>query len=173
VVETEPVVKGQTAANSYKPAILDNGVRVMVPPFVGEGEASSSTPRPSSIPNAPEPDPAPPAAPAVTVTENGTIERPRDDGTVLLFNPATGFRGMRFPDGTTTQQLFFEVQPVTPPDLPPDYAGWSESVSGSVDNLVGNLLRPEETATLQSAAPDDFFERLDYNLKVLAFITGQ
>jgi elongation factor P len=39
VVETEPVVKGQTAANSPKPAVLDNGVRVMVPPFVGEGEA--------------------------------------------------------------------------------------------------------------------------------------
>ena len=38
VVETEPVVKGQTAANSFKPAILDNGVRVMVPPFVGQDE---------------------------------------------------------------------------------------------------------------------------------------
>ncbi len=38
VTETEPVVKGQTAANSFKPAVLDNGVRVMVPPFVGEGE---------------------------------------------------------------------------------------------------------------------------------------
>ena len=39
VAETEPVVKGQTAANSYKPAILDNGVRIMIPPFVGESEA--------------------------------------------------------------------------------------------------------------------------------------
>ena len=39
VAETEPVVKGQTAANSYKPAILDNGVRVTVPPFIGVGEA--------------------------------------------------------------------------------------------------------------------------------------
>lgn len=38
ITETEPVVKGQTAANSFKPAILDNGVRVMVPPFVGAGE---------------------------------------------------------------------------------------------------------------------------------------
>jgi len=38
VLETEPVVKGQTAANSFKPAILDNGVRVMVPPFVGQDE---------------------------------------------------------------------------------------------------------------------------------------
>jgi elongation factor P len=38
IVETEPVVKGQTAANSFKPALLDNGVKVMVPPFVGEGE---------------------------------------------------------------------------------------------------------------------------------------
>lgn len=38
IVETEPVVKGQTAANSFKPAVLDNGVRVMVPPFVGSGE---------------------------------------------------------------------------------------------------------------------------------------
>ena len=39
VVETEPVVKGQTAANSFKPAILDNGVRILVPPFVGPDES--------------------------------------------------------------------------------------------------------------------------------------
>ncbi|MCF1710931.1 elongation factor P [Tabrizicola sp. J26] len=38
VVETEPVVKGQTAANSYKPAVLDNGVRLMVPPFISQDE---------------------------------------------------------------------------------------------------------------------------------------
>ncbi len=38
VAETEPVVKGQTAASSYKPAILDNGVRTMVPPFINTGD---------------------------------------------------------------------------------------------------------------------------------------
>jgi len=38
VSDTEPVVKGQTAANSYKPATLENGVRTSVPPFVGVGE---------------------------------------------------------------------------------------------------------------------------------------
>jgi elongation factor P len=38
IVETEPVVKGQTAANSFKPAILDNGIKLMVPPFVGQDE---------------------------------------------------------------------------------------------------------------------------------------
>lgn len=38
VVETEPVVKGQTVSSSYKPAILDNGVRTMVPPFVNVGD---------------------------------------------------------------------------------------------------------------------------------------
>lgn len=38
VTETEPVVKGQTAANSFKPAILENGIKVMVPPFVSQGE---------------------------------------------------------------------------------------------------------------------------------------
>ncbi|MCI4660478.1 MAG: elongation factor P [Neomegalonema sp.] len=38
IAETEPVVKGQTAANSYKPAVLDNGLRISVPPFVAEGE---------------------------------------------------------------------------------------------------------------------------------------
>ncbi len=37
VSETEPVVKGQTAASSYKPAILENGMRIMVPPFVDPG----------------------------------------------------------------------------------------------------------------------------------------
>lgn len=39
VAETEPVVKGQTAANSFKPAVLDNGIKIMVPPFVGPDEA--------------------------------------------------------------------------------------------------------------------------------------
>lgn len=38
VEECEPVVKGQTAASSYKPAILENGVRVMVPPFINMGD---------------------------------------------------------------------------------------------------------------------------------------
>lgn len=38
VAETEPVVKGQTAAKSFKPATLDNGIKVMVPPFIGQDE---------------------------------------------------------------------------------------------------------------------------------------
>lgn len=38
VVDTEPVLSGQTAANSYKPAALDSGHRIMVPPFIGNGD---------------------------------------------------------------------------------------------------------------------------------------
>jgi elongation factor P len=38
ITEADPVVKGQTAASSYKPAILENGLRVMVPPFITAGE---------------------------------------------------------------------------------------------------------------------------------------
>ena len=37
VIETEPTMKGQTASSSYKPAVLSNGVRTMVPPFVTPG----------------------------------------------------------------------------------------------------------------------------------------
>ena len=37
VVETEPVVKGQTASGSYKPALLSNGVRTMVPTYITAG----------------------------------------------------------------------------------------------------------------------------------------
>lgn len=37
VVETEPVVKGQTAASSYKPAVLSNGVKTTVPPHITTG----------------------------------------------------------------------------------------------------------------------------------------
>ncbi len=37
ITETEPVVKGQTASSSYKPAICSNGIRVMVPPHIGAG----------------------------------------------------------------------------------------------------------------------------------------
>lgn len=37
IAETEPVVKGQTASSSYKPAVLSNGVRTSVPPHIGVG----------------------------------------------------------------------------------------------------------------------------------------
>jgi elongation factor P len=37
IVEADAVVKGQTASSSYKPAILENGVRVMVPPHIESG----------------------------------------------------------------------------------------------------------------------------------------
>ena len=37
IVETEPVVKGQTASGSYKPAVLINGLRVMVPTYITVG----------------------------------------------------------------------------------------------------------------------------------------
>jgi elongation factor P len=38
IKETEPTVKGQTASGSFKPAVLDNGVRVMIPPYLSQGE---------------------------------------------------------------------------------------------------------------------------------------
>ena len=37
MVEADPVVKGQTASSSYKPAKLDNGGRVLVPPHIEAG----------------------------------------------------------------------------------------------------------------------------------------
>jgi elongation factor P len=37
IVETEPTTKGQTASSSYKPALLSNGVRTMVPPHISAG----------------------------------------------------------------------------------------------------------------------------------------
>ena len=38
IAEADPVVKGQTVSSSYKPAVMENGVRVMVPPFISAGE---------------------------------------------------------------------------------------------------------------------------------------
>ena len=38
VVEADARIKGQTAASSYKPAKLENGLRVLVPPFISAGE---------------------------------------------------------------------------------------------------------------------------------------
>lgn len=37
IAETEPAVKNQTASSSYKPAILTNGARVMIPPYIAAG----------------------------------------------------------------------------------------------------------------------------------------
>ncbi len=39
IVEADPVVKGQTVSSSYKPAVMENGIRVMVPPFIDAGES--------------------------------------------------------------------------------------------------------------------------------------
>ena len=33
------MVKGQTVSSSYKPALMENGVRIMVPPFIEAGES--------------------------------------------------------------------------------------------------------------------------------------
>ncbi|NBN65259.1 elongation factor P [Microvirga tunisiensis] len=38
ITEADAVVKGQTQSSSYKPAMLENGVRVLVPPFITAGE---------------------------------------------------------------------------------------------------------------------------------------
>lgn len=38
ITETEPTVKGQTASSSYKPSTVENGLRVMVPPYMTAGE---------------------------------------------------------------------------------------------------------------------------------------
>ena len=38
IVEADPVTKGQTATSSYKPALLSNGVKTQVPPFIETGE---------------------------------------------------------------------------------------------------------------------------------------
>lgn len=38
ITEADPVVKGQTAASSYKPAVMENGACVMVPFFIESGE---------------------------------------------------------------------------------------------------------------------------------------
>lgn len=37
IIEADPVVKGQTASSSYKPAKLENGVRILVPPHIESG----------------------------------------------------------------------------------------------------------------------------------------
>lgn len=37
ITEADAVVKGQTASSSYKPALLSNGVKTLVPPFIGSG----------------------------------------------------------------------------------------------------------------------------------------
>jgi elongation factor P len=37
VIEADPVVKGQTAASSYKPGLLENGLKILIPPFIEAG----------------------------------------------------------------------------------------------------------------------------------------
>jgi elongation factor P len=41
VLETEAVVKGQTVSSSYKPAIIQNNVKILVPPFINQGDIVS------------------------------------------------------------------------------------------------------------------------------------
>jgi len=41
ILETEAVVKGQTASSSYKPAVIQNDVKIQVPPFINQGDIVS------------------------------------------------------------------------------------------------------------------------------------
>ena len=41
ILETEAVVKGQTASSSYKPAVIQNEVKIQVPPFINQGDIVS------------------------------------------------------------------------------------------------------------------------------------
>lgn len=56
ITETEPVVKGQTASSSYKPAVLSNGVRTLVPPHIQAGTASSLRRKTAPMSSAPRTD---------------------------------------------------------------------------------------------------------------------
>ena len=38
IVSTDSAIKGQTASSSYKPATLENGINLMVPPFINPGD---------------------------------------------------------------------------------------------------------------------------------------
>ena len=38
VLETDAVVKGQTASSSYKPAVIKNNIKIQVPPFINQGD---------------------------------------------------------------------------------------------------------------------------------------
>ncbi len=38
---TDAAIKGQTASSSYKPATLENGIKIMVPPFINSGDKIS------------------------------------------------------------------------------------------------------------------------------------
>ena len=38
VETTDATIKGQTASSSYKPATLENGINIMVPPFINSGD---------------------------------------------------------------------------------------------------------------------------------------
>ena len=38
IKSTDATIKGQTASSSYKPATLENGINIMVPPFINSGD---------------------------------------------------------------------------------------------------------------------------------------
>ena len=38
VIETDAAVKGQTASSSYKPAVIKNNIKILVPPFINQGD---------------------------------------------------------------------------------------------------------------------------------------
>tara|TARA_S200000501_G_scaffold336348_1_gene341647 strand:- start:547 stop:858 length:312 start_codon:yes stop_codon:yes gene_type:complete len=38
IISTDAAIKGQTVSSSYKPAILENGIKIQVPPFVDTGD---------------------------------------------------------------------------------------------------------------------------------------
>ena len=108
--------------------------------------------------------------PDYTINANGIFEKQEPDGSAQLFNPLTGMRGFRAPNGQVTWFSQFSVNPLGLPSLPGSYELPSQDLANRVTTLLELVLSEDQRTQLVPHAPDEFFLHLDFLVNAMVYV---
>ena len=105
------------------------------------------------------------------VLPDGTLEIGLSDGSKRLRRP-NGSQQIIWPDGTMANTLFMQVSFAGLPQLPPSLADWGDRLDEDLLGILRNILTDQEmTDYMQTEAGKDYYERLDWRLRSIGFLT--
>ena len=111
-----------------------------------------------------------------TLTPNGWLSVQQPDGTIVEYDPGSGSRTSRYPDGRVEEQRVTAITTQRPdrPALPPDLEYWSDNVETQLTTILSDLLSEEDyDAYGDLLFNKDYYERVDLHLLSIRFFTGE
>lgn len=106
------------------------------------------------------------------ILEDGTFETRYPDGRIRRQRPDGSIETVA-PDGTVSVALMIQVPGADLPLLPEELSGWGEEIGDQLLGLLRNILSEAEfDAYRQTEAGKDYYNRIDWRLRSLNFLTA-